>query len=180
MLRHTIDIVLVFIIRFAERRVDQIFDSTLLDYCPPTSDIESVKFESEWSFFKSLTSKKRIPHSSSSNSLSRTRTPSSPPTPGRPLSPTQSPTGLLPSSSRNFSSLGAGTQSRGSIPNFSSFLHEPITQSPSDLTSFLTALHTFLSLSKINPAFIVQLWSQVMYWTSSPCFTLVHFLGRAH
>jgi hypothetical protein len=40
------------------------------------------------------------------------------------------------------------------------------------LTSFLTALHSFLVMSDVNPALITQLWSQVFYWTGCTSFTL--------
>ncbi|TFY55227.1 hypothetical protein EVJ58_g8382 [Rhodofomes roseus] len=49
----------------------------------------------------------------------------------------------------------------------------PPPPSPKDITSFITALHTLLTLSGINPAIIIQLWSQVMYWTACETFNRV-------
>lgn len=43
---------------------------------------------------------------------------------------------------------------------------QPQSTSPKDVVSFITALHMLLTMSGVNPALIVQFWSQVMYWTS--------------
>jgi hypothetical protein len=54
--------VAVFIIRFAERRIDQLFDATLLDYVPLTSEFEAVQFQSGRFYAPSLENAKfRIP-----------------------------------------------------------------------------------------------------------------------
>jgi hypothetical protein len=164
----------VFIIRFAERRIDQLLDLCLLDFCPLPSEYEAVQFESEWSFLRPFTGKKKVapsgPVSSTSGSaLSKGGAPSSPPSPKRPLSPSQSQGTLSSSTSRGFSSLKQSfTRGRAplSTPLTSLFPDDPPLPSPIDLTSVLTALHTLLTLSDINPAFTAQLWSQVMYWTS--------------
>ena len=106
---------------------------------------------------------------SSTGASSKGGTPSSPPSPKRPLSPSQSQGTLTSSTSRGFSSLKqsftrAHTPSTTQLASI--FPDTPLPPSPKDLTSVLTALHTLLSLSDINPSFITQLWSQVMYWTS--------------
>ncbi|KIM30850.1 hypothetical protein M408DRAFT_271449 [Serendipita vermifera MAFF 305830] len=44
---------------------------------------------------------------------------------------------------------------------------------PAGLTTLLTALHTFLCLSGINPVLIVQTFSQVMYWTACEMFNRI-------
>jgi hypothetical protein len=161
----------VFIIRIAERRIDQLLDFCLLDFCPLPSEYEAIQFESEWSFLRPFTGKKKTASSSavsSSGALSKGGTPSSPPSPKRPLSPSQSQGALSSSTSRGFSSLKQSF-ARGrpsSTPLASLFPDAPPLPSPIDLTSVLTALHTLLTLSDINPAFTAQLWSQVMYWTS--------------
>lgn len=41
------------------------------------------------------------------------------------------------------------------------------------MTSFLTALHTLLTLSDVNPVLMIQFWSQVMYWTSCEIFNRI-------
>lgn len=161
----------MFIIRFAERRIDQLFDVALLDFAPLASEFESIQFESDWSFLRSFTGKKKVVGSASASSsvLSRARAPSSPPSPNRPISPSQSQGTISSSTSRGFSSLRqsfARSRAPSTTPLSSLFPDAPPPPSPRDLTSFLTALHTLLTLSDVNPALTTQLWSQVMYWTS--------------
>lgn len=163
----------MFIIRFAERRIDQLLDVTLLDFSPMASEFDSVQFESDWSFLRPFTTKRKTTPSgsvSSSHALSRSVTPSSPPSPSRPLSPSPSQGAIPASTSRGFSSLRQ-TFTRGRAPSsatplLSLFPDAPPPPSPVDLTSFFTSLHTLLTLSDVNPALIAQFWSQVMYWTS--------------
>jgi len=156
---------LVFIIRFAERRIDTLFDVALLDFSPLASEFESVQFESDWSFLRPFTNKKRVV---SSSSASRARAPSLPPSPGHSLVTSQSHGAITSSTSTGFSSLRRTfARNRGPVTPLSSLFPEsPPTPSPADLTSFLTALHTLLTLFDVNPAFIAQLWSQILYWTS--------------
>lgn len=160
----------VFIIRFAERRIDQLLDFCLLDFCPLPSEYEAIQFESDWSFLRPFTGKKKTATGAvPSSGASSKGTPSSPPSPKRPLSPSQSQGTLSSSTSRGFSSLKQSfTRGRppSTTPIASLFPDTPPPPSPTDLTSVLTALHTLLTLSDVNPAFTTQLWSQVMYWTS--------------
>ncbi|KAG6912037.1 hypothetical protein DXG01_000285 [Tephrocybe rancida] len=174
LIEEVINSVFVFIIRFAERRIDHIFDSAFLDFSPQGTDFESVQFESDWSFLRPFSGKKKAPPSSvSAKTISRARTPSSPPSPGQPLSQSQSQGQIPPSSSRGFSSLRQTFGRPSSTPLSSLFPDSPPPPSPNDLTSFLTALHTLLNLSDINPAMTTQLWSQVMYWTSCEVFNRI-------
>ncbi|KAF8632573.1 hypothetical protein AX15_001783 [Amanita polypyramis BW_CC] len=160
----------VHIIRFIEKRVDQLFDTTLLDFSSPASDIDSVQFESEWSFLRPFTGKKKTPQAA---------LPSPPASPGQPHSPTPNQTLSIPTS-KSFSSLRKTfTRARASssaTPLSSLFPDAPPPPTPQDLISFLTAVHTLLVLSYVNPSIIVQIWSQVMYWTSCELFNRV--LGR--
>lgn len=164
---HGLNIVPVFIIRYAERRIDQLLDAALLEYSPLASEFDSIQFESEWSFIRSLTSRKKAhPPSVPSTSL-RTGNPPTPTSPSRPVSPSPS---ISSSTSLGFSSLRQSfTRARASsqaTPMQSFFSDGPPPTSPADIISFLTALHTLLTLSDVNPALTTQLWSQVMYWTS--------------
>lgn len=158
----------VFIIRFAERRIDQLLDGTLLDYSP-SSSLDSVQFESEWSFLRSFTGRSKKTPQKQAASSDGMRSPTAPTTPGRPLSPSQSQAAVSSSSSRKFSSL---RQTFGAKKQSSTALHSLFSDnaaqmpSPEDLTSFLSALHSFLVMSDVNPALITQLWSQVFYWTA--------------
>lgn len=167
----------MFIIRFAERQIDQLLDASILDYTPLSSEFEAVKFESEWSFLRPFTGKRKPPPVPSSGSSSPSvRVPSSPPSPGRPLSPSGVHPPISTSTSRGFSSLRQtfGRNGGQATPLASLFADPPPDPpSPVDLMSFLTALHTLLVLCDINPALITQLWSQVIYWTS--CTFHLHF-----
>ncbi|KAG7450605.1 uncharacterized protein BT62DRAFT_943511 [Guyanagaster necrorhizus] len=174
-IEEVINSVFVFIIRFAERRVDQLLDAVLLDYSSLGFEFDSIQFESEWSVFRALGMKKSQPAMNASMSRS---SPSSPPSPSphRPSSP--APHGTMTSSSKGgFSSLrqsfarARGPTSTTSLQSL--FSDAPPPPSPADLISFLTALHTLLTLSDINPALTTQLWSQVMYWTSCEMFNRI-------
>ncbi|KAJ6575026.1 DIL domain-containing protein [Mycena capillaripes] len=168
LIEEVINSVFVFIIRFAERRIDQLLDAALLDYIPLASEFESIQFESEWSFLRSLTGKKKVPPPPN-HSITIP-----PPSPIRPASPSGS---LSASTSRGFSSLkqsfSRARAGSAATPIQSLFSDGPPPTSPADITSFLTALHTLLTLSDVNPVLTTQLWSQVMYWTSCEMFNRI-------
>jgi hypothetical protein len=155
---------LVFIIRFAERRIDQLLEDTILSYAPLGSESETIQFESEWSFLRPFSGKRKGAQPSPG---SRNNVPSSPPTPHPSISPSKSQATLPSSTSRGLSSLRQTlSRARGqSVPLSSLFQDSPV-PSPLDLISFMTSLHTLLVMSNINPIIITQLWSQVMYWTT--------------
>lgn len=157
----------VFVIRFAERRIDQLLDAAMLDYSPASSEFDSIQFEGEWSFLRSFGGKKKANGASSSNTL-RGGAPMSPTQVSRPSSP-QPPTS--PQNTRAFASLRQTfTRNRGgsTATQLQSLFdsQQSQTTSPKDVVSFITALHMLLTLSGVNPALIVQFWSQVMYWTA--------------
>ena len=150
---------LVFIIRFAERRIDQLLDACVLDYAPFGSHSETVQFESEWSFLRPFVKKKgptllgvQAPNTGiASPDKSRSHLASSPTTP-------------------KFSSLqktiARAHAAATNTPLGTQYSDHPSTASPWELTAFLTALQTLLVFSDINPLLTSQLWSQVFYWTS--------------
>lgn len=177
-IEEVINSVFVFIIRFAERKIDELMDTALLDYSPLASEFESVQFESEqWSFFRSFGAKKKGGPSNINlgTSSARNSIPSAPTSPlMRPTSPTSATATITSSSSsRGFQSLrhtiGRG-RAGSSTPLHLLFAESQSTPTPESITAFLTALHTLLVLSGVNPALSTQLWSQVMYWTSSEVF----------
>ena len=151
---------IVFIIRNAERKIDELLDEALLEHTPLLSEFDSVKFESEWSIFRSFVTKKKLPAT---------------PVKHHPPSPSHESSSPLPSAtttpSKSFQRSIRDTFSRGrngstATPLQSLFPDSPPSPTPKDIASHLTALHTFLTLSGINPALITQFWSQVMYWTA--------------
>ncbi|KAL0951306.1 hypothetical protein HGRIS_008013 [Hohenbuehelia grisea] len=174
LIEEVINSVFVFIIRFAERKIDQLIDSTILDFAPFPADLESVQFESEWSLLRAFGGKKKPSTPVNGTPIrSATPAPTSPTLP--PISPSASQSTMM---SKGFSSSirNSFSRARGSsatTPLQSLFAQPPPNPSTNELTSFITALHTLLTLSDINPAFITQLWSQIMYWTSSEIFNRI-------
>ncbi|KAJ7706266.1 DIL domain-containing protein [Mycena rosella] len=175
LIEEVINSVFVFIIRFAERRIDQLLDAALLEYIPLASEFDSVQFESEWSFLRPFAGKKKAPPATVPPPVRTGLPPPSPsPSPGRPSSPSGS---ISASTSRGFSSLkqsfSRARAASSATPVQSIFSDAPPPPSPADVTSFLTALHTLLTLSDVNPVLTTQLWSQVMYWTSCEIFNRI-------
>ncbi|TFK57015.1 hypothetical protein OE88DRAFT_1619695 [Heliocybe sulcata] len=168
-----INSVFVFIIRFAERKIDEQLDGTMLDYVSPSSDVDSVQFESEWSFLRSFGKKKQPSGVSSAASTLRNGVAQVPPDPAH----SPSPPSMSSPRQRTFSSFGQvlSRKSAPATPLQAMFQDPPAPPgpSPSDVTDFLTALHTLLTLSGVNPALITQLWSQIMYWTACELFNRI-------
>ena len=151
----------------------------MLDFSPAEAELDQVQFESEWSLFRSpFASKKRVPSQTvtpSSTAVSLKSGQSSFPS-SRPTSPTPHHSIYTP----RFPSISS-TMSRArvaSTASLQSFLTDgpPPSQTPQELVIFLSALHTLLTDSDINPAIITQLWSQVMYWTAGLCSYIPVFL----
>ncbi|KAG1862195.1 DIL domain-containing protein [Suillus subluteus] len=175
LLEQVINSVFVFIIRYAERRIDQLLDAAILDSSPVASEFESVQFESEWSFLRPFSAKKKSTTNTPNHGTPKTSTPSSPPfLPSRPPSPSPLLLGPAPVPAKGLSSLRQ-TLSRAKTPStaFNTHSDVPKTTGLRDLTSFLTALHTLLTLSDVNPVLMIQFWSQVMYWTSCEIFNRI-------
>ncbi|EIN14146.1 hypothetical protein PUNSTDRAFT_95756 [Punctularia strigosozonata HHB-11173 SS5] len=171
LIEEVINSVFVFIIRFAERSIDGLLDAALLDYSSAPAELEAVQFESEWSFLRPFSNKKKAV---APTLIVPPRTPSSVSPSG--LQPS-SPPSATPSSSTGFHSFkqsiskAAARQSGVTTPLHSLF-PEPAS-SPSAITTFLTALQILMTMSGINPALITQLWSQVFYWTASETFNRI-------
>ena len=154
----------VFVIRFAERKIDQLLDAAVLDYSSVPSELESVQFESEWSLLRAFGGKKK---SGVWNSNTLRNGAVSPTLPTRSPSPsTRMPASNVTSKTFAFRSSFPRTRPVSTVSLQSLFPDAAPSPAPTDLTSFLTALHKLLVLSDINPAFTTQLWSQILYWTS--------------
>lgn len=172
LLEQVVNSVFVFIIRFAERKIDQLLDAAILENA--LVSVDTVQFESEWSFLRPFSGKKKVPHTS--NTPARNGMPPSPPfLPTRPPSPAMHSISATPATPKALSSLRQ-TLSRARAPashNNMTIGDGSPSSSSQELFSFLTALHILLTLSDINPVLITQFWSQVMYWTSSEIFNRV-------
>jgi hypothetical protein len=166
---------LVFIIRFAERRIDQLLDAAILDYVAPSSEAQP-QFESEWSFLKSFSAKKKpavvpavvdVPTSPTSESRQRSKT----------VSPSSSSTAPAFQSFRD-TMTRVRTANNTPTPLQAIFADGVVATTPTDALSFMTALHIFMVSSNINPALVTQVWSQVMYWTA--CKGFVSHRSKGH
>ncbi|KAG9014801.1 hypothetical protein FRB94_008959 [Tulasnella sp. JGI-2019a] len=184
-----VNAIYVFIIRVVEQRINPLIDPALLDYSPLASEFEYVHFESEWSFFRSLTTPKRKAGPSSPPS-SRTSTPSGKGPPSIPQAISNSSINHILSQPRPSSPAPSlSEKSTGGPKAFTSRFRSATTSSsaspakepthnntnnntptPSSITSILTALHTLLSLYGINPTMIIQANSQILYWTACELF----------
>ncbi|KAG8984303.1 hypothetical protein FRB90_005414 [Tulasnella sp. 427] len=191
LLEEMINAVFVFIIRVVEKRIDPLIDSALLDHSPLASEFDSVQFEDEWSFFRSLTSRKKAaptspPHSKPNSSPAVPQSPtfkhSASESNGRSASPSISERSTV---MKPFASLRFSRGSVSSIASSTTVANQDIptppptskqvpsksaSPTPASVASILTGLHTLLSLYGINPVMIVQAKSQIFYWTASELF----------
>lgn len=138
-----------------------------------SSEFDSVQFESEWSFLRPFSGKKKSTASTPDPRKLKNGTPSSPPfLPSRPPSPSSLLHNLTPLTPKGLSSL-RHTLPRAKAPSTPAYaVFSGVSPGLRDLTSFLTALHVLLTLSNVNPVLIIQFWSQVIYWTSCGCCSL--------
>jgi hypothetical protein len=161
------ELIAVFVIRYVEKRIDRFLDPAILEYSPLPSELDDIQFESEWSFFRSLTPKKKPTPSPTVVQSTKNGLTNSPSLPTRSLSPTPP----SPPQSRGFGSLkhsfskSLGSSSHTPIQSmFNDVKPQETRPNPTSITLIFDALQTFLVLSGTNPALITQIWSQVFYW----------------
>ena len=160
------ELIAVFVIRYVEKKIDRLLNPAILDHSSVPSDVEGIQFESDWSFFRSLTPKKRPAPTQAVAQSAKNGVISSPSHPGQPSSPVpSSPPGHrgIASLRHNFSRSHGGSSSV-SLHSMFNDSQSPESPSPISITSVFDALQTFLILSGTNPALITQVWSQVFYW----------------
>ena len=156
----------MFVIRYVEKKIDRFLDPAILEYSPLPSELDGIQFESEWSFLRSLTPKKKPAPSPIVVQPTKNGITNSPSLPSRSLSPIPS----SPPPNRGFASLKHSlSKSRGGSSSaihsiFNDVQPQETRPNPACITSVFDALQTFLILSGTNPALITQLWSQVFYW----------------
>lgn len=138
--------IFVFIIRDAERRIDRILESAMLDY-EGLPGFEDVRFEGDWSsnrFVQKLTGRgKKIP--------------AKPPSAMSIFSTTEPATSGTPKGS-------PGHSRQSSQPNVLSAI------SPRKITSLLSSTLFILQIYEIPPSIVVQAFSQLYYWVSCEVF----------
>lgn len=151
----------VFVIRIAERRIDSILDSALLDY-ETLEDFDDVRFEGEWSLFKSFGTKKKRDMPRASQIFN-----SSPPDPEM---------SLLGSIKDNMGSPFKNISTKGSIADLKAVTRLDSLADrarPSDITDILSGVLLVLQLYEVNPAVVIQAFSQIMFWVSCELFNRI-------
>ena len=181
----------VFVIRVAERRIDTILDNALLDH-ETLEDFDDVRFEGEWSLFRSFAGKRRrenIPHanqvfanggspvmkanldlnaSSPSSFLGSIR--DSVATTGSPFKsvsnkPSAQELKVSHRRSGSFDSLAVSSGMAGSSPDAD--------VGPRQITDILSGVLLVLQLYEVNPAIVVQAFSQIFFWIACELFNRV-------
>ncbi|CAH7687173.1 hypothetical protein PPACK8108_LOCUS21912 [Phakopsora pachyrhizi] len=167
-LRELINEIYVFIIREAERRLDKIIDSCLLDH-EPLRGLGDVEFEPEgsWSFVKAFTSK-RTRNNSARASIPSFRRGSDHSTPPSTPAPSSTSTGdsfqILLRSNPSPSNLTI-TQNREPIDERSAH--------PRKVSNLLESVLFLLQAYEIHPLIIIQSFSQIFYWLTSELFNRI-------
>lgn len=178
----------VHIIRLVEAKLDTLIDPALLDY--ESSDEPPVKFDDEWassSFFRSLTaagknSKRRnpAPHVSS---IFESGVPDGSPKAGATLDSHSVAPGVE-SPRRNMDSPTKAMAKTLGRPRSIMDLRNTVTESlraalfddtvsTSKITAVLSSTLLVLQIYSVNPAFIIQIFSQVFVWLAAETFNRI-------
>jgi hypothetical protein len=181
----------VFIIRVAERRIDALLDAALLDY-ETLEDFDDVRFEGEWTLFKSFGGKRRPVVPKASQIFANGGIPGSN---GSGDNTTSSPS-FLGSLRENVSAASTlkSLASRASIQDLRD-LHAPRSTSmdslatiaangtltghdspvisPRQITDILSGVLLVLQLYEVNPVVTIQVFSQVFFWISCELFNRI-------
>lgn len=168
----------VFIIRMTERRIDSLLDPALLDH-ETLDEVSDVRFEGEWNLFgRPLTLKKKrdtIPRAASifvngNGSSDNNSSPSAASIFGsiKEGSPFKTPS--RPQSMQDFKSK---TPRPGAADTPSTPLAGDNAIRPSRITDTLSSVLLVLQIYEINPAMIVQAFSQVFFWIACELFNRI-------
>ncbi|KAJ9096425.1 hypothetical protein QFC21_005247 [Naganishia friedmannii] len=179
----------VHIIRLVETKLDGLIDPALLDH--ELADDPQVKFEDEWastSFFRSLTAaasskKMRNPVPAVSSLFEDSALPGSPRsavpvTPSRSMAESsKSPRGMMDSPR---ASVGKTLRRPRSVTDLGASVTDTLrdalfedTVSPSNIIGILSSTLLVLQVYSVNPAFILQIFSQVFVWMAAETFNRI-------
>ncbi|WVR09630.1 hypothetical protein IAU60_006703 [Kwoniella sp. DSM 27419] len=178
MLEELINAIHVFVIRIAEMRIDGFLDAAILDY-ETLEDFNDIRYEGEWSLFRSFVPKKKrdtprvasifnnaSPGPDASVNDSPGATASSFRTPARIQSMSDLRLAVTPRSISHESTV-SGT----SLQTTSTAVEG--TMSPARVTDVLSGVLLILQLYEVNPAVVVQAFSQILYWISCELFNRI-------
>ncbi|WWC91930.1 uncharacterized protein L201_006882 [Kwoniella dendrophila CBS 6074] len=175
MMEELINAIHVFVIRIAEQRIDIYLDAAILDY-ETLEDFNDIRFEGEWSIFRSFAPKKKreTPRAASIFASSPGDSPASSSVYGTPQ--------RTPNRHQSMSDLrlGVGTprsiSHESNISGTSAQSHTPTVEieiNPSRITDILSGVLLILQLYEVNPAIVVQAFSQVYFWISCELFNRI-------
>lgn len=173
----------VILIRDVERRLNRLIEPAMLDY-ESLPLFEDIRFEGEWGFMKSLTGSVKgavANGTSSTTSPARNRLSqmfvkrdqlSGSPSSSNPSRMAQSSSighlsSFLPRSPK---SQAKDLEELSTEASAADLLARP---TPRTITSLLTSALHVLQLYEVNPAMIIQAFSQVFYWLTSEIFNRV-------
>ena len=177
----------VFIIRVAERRIDAILDASLLEH-ETLEDFNDVRFEGEWTLFRSFgTGKKtrtllpkasQIVNPSGGSQVQNEGITASPSTmlgalrdnvvAASPLKSLASRTSIQ-DLANGHGARSASIDSLATVVGISS----SETSSPRQITDILSGVLMVLQLYEVNPAITIQAFSQIFFWISCEIFNRV-------
>ncbi|WVQ94923.1 hypothetical protein IAU59_002009 [Kwoniella sp. CBS 9459] len=181
MMQELINAIHVFVIRFAEQRIDTVLDAAILDY-ETLDDFNDVRYEGEWSLFRSFAPKKKreTPRAASifnpspgpASAFNDTSASPSPVsgspfrTPARHQSMSDLRLGATPRSISHESNVSA-TSAQSTTPAVD------LEMSPARITDILSGVLLILQLYEVNPAIVVQAFSQTFFWISCELFNRI-------
>ncbi|KAJ1310241.1 hypothetical protein OPQ81_006983 [Rhizoctonia solani] len=197
-LEDLINAIFVYVVRGVEQSIDEKIDACLIEHAPLASEFESIQFEGEWSFFRSLTPKKRQPpppsyalFNQSNGDMVQITPHGSPKTDIRPGSPGS---GAASPGLKGFSESLRNTLTRKQAASAVAGLNgsssadpgmpgnrvnmdvvPPVITGPqpADVIALLGGAHTLLTLYGVNPTLTIQLFSQVLSWAACEMFNRI-------
>lgn len=160
----------VFVIRIAERRIDTVLDAAILDY-ETLDNFNDIRFEGEWSLFRSFVSKKkRDTPKVNSNIFAGVN--------GSPGGMSDAPASPIGSTGLKAPNRPQSMGDLKTVSNGRSVIHEPSANldnnsGPACITEILSGVLVVLRLYEVNPALIVQTFSQIYFWIACELFNRI-------
>ncbi|KIR42063.1 DIL and ankyrin domain-containing protein [Cryptococcus deuterogattii 99/473] len=154
----------------AERRIDTVLDAAILDY-ETLDNFNDIRFEGEWSLFRSFVSKKkRDTPKVNSNIFAGVN--------GSPGGMSDAPASPIGSTGLKAPNRPQSMGDLKTVSNGRSVIHEPSANldnnsGPACITEILSGVLVALRLYEVNPALIVQTFSQIYFWIACELFNRI-------
>lgn len=172
MMEELINAIHVFIIRIAERKIDEIMDAAMLDF-EALEDFDDVRFTDEWNLFRSFGAKKKRDSQLAQAIFSLPNTPERPDRSKRDSAKLHRRVNSI--QDLRVQASAATAEAKEAIAHGMSKAQAVFGDkaSPRKVTDILTSVLLILQLYEVNPAFIVQVFSQTFFWISSELFNRI-------